>query len=441
MKNIKKGLLCLLLAAVCFVLSGCNILSTGEELLSPPMPGGELSEIRAALDSIVNEDYTLKYPTHGEYRSAIVRYDVTGNGKKDAVAFFSTEKENISSMHIALLTQQDDEWLAVKDVSVLASGIERVQFDDLNGDGVSEIIAGWSVYGSVDKQVAVYTYDGELLTPRLQEPYTEFLVCDLNTDAKKEILLLHLKSTDKRGTAKLLELTEEGVSEISATDLDGNATAVVSASETKLLDGRPAVFLDMQKGIKMITEILFLSGGKLQNPMYDKEKKVTTVTERNSSVLSQDINGDGTPDIPMLEVLPDYREKSDEEKLYITHWCSFDGKKLVVTLSAYMNYTDGYYFKVPKSHEGKLTVVRNTSSRTRTFYYYDSKEQKRGVELFKIMAVSENNWVASLKDSGDWEEVATANSVVYAVQKSAYDGENALKLDAIKAAIKITEEE
>lgn len=441
MKNIKSFALLALVLACLFVLSGCNIFSSGEELLTPPMPGGELSKIRLALDTLVNDEYTLKYPTDGEYRSAIVRYDVTGNGQKDAVAFFSTEKENISSMHIALLTRRGEDWVAIKDVSVLASGIERVEFHDLNGDGVSEIVVGWSVYGNVDKQASVYTFDGEVLTPRLKEPYTEFLVCDLNTDNKKEILLLQLKPTEKRGSAKLLELTGEGVSEISAADLDGNSTAIVSAVEAKLLGGRPAVFLDMQKGAKMITEILYLSGGKLQNPMYDKEEKATRLTERSSSVTVQDINGDGSPDIPMLEILPDYQEKPDEDKLYITHWCSFDGKKMVVTLSAYMNYTDGYYFKVPKSHEGKLTVVKNTSSRTRTFYYYDKEEQKRGVELFKIMAVSENNWVASLKDSGDWDEVATENSVVYAVQKSAYNGENAIKTDAIKAAIKITEQE
>lgn len=437
MNKIKRVAASALLIIFCFLFSGCDIISSGQDLLTAPLPGGELSEIKAALDSLMTEKYTLKYPTEGEFRSAIVRYDLTGNGNEDAIAFYSTQKENISSMHIAVLTKKEEEWIAVKDVAVLASGVEKVEFNDLNGDGTSEIIVGWSIFGSVDKQVSVYSFDSSMLTltPRLNENYTEFLCCNLDTDGQKELMVIKLNTADKKASARLYELKADGINEISSCETDGNVTTYQTVTEAKLLDGKTAIFLDGQKGLGACTEIIFLSGGKLVNPLFDKESgKVGT--ERPSSVSIMDINGDGSPDIPMLEVLPDYEGASESEKIYVTKWCSFDGKNLAVVLTAVMNYTDGYYVEIPKALQGKITVTRNVESRVRTFYLYDTKEQKRGVALFKVMAVSENNWISDVKDSGEWKEALTGNAVVYAVQKSKYEGTEALSDEQIIKLIK-----
>ena len=248
-------------------------------------------------------------------------------------------------------------------------------------------------------------------------------------------MVIKLSTSDKKGTARLYELKADGINEISSCETDGNVTAYQSVTEAKLLDGRRAVYLDGQKGLGSATEILYVSDGKLINPLFNRESgKVET--ERPSTVSVKDINGDGTPDIPMLELMPDYQNATDSEKTYVTKWCSYTGKNLAVVLTAVMNYADGYYVEVPKELQGKITATRNVESRVRTFYLYDTKEQKRGAALFKVMAVSENNWISDTKTYSDWTEAYTANAVVYAVQKSMYEGPEALTNEQIIKLIK-----
>lgn len=433
MKRTKVVLLTAVLCAFAVFLSGCKLFSANDELLIPPRPQGELYEIQNALDGISANRITLKYPTAGEYRSAIIDYDITGNGVNDAVAFYSTETEELSAMHIAVVSKKDGKWVAAKDVSVLASGVERVEFDDLDGDGRNEIIVGWSIYGSVDKEVAVYSFDGETLTPYAQEKYTEFIRCDLDTDQNKELLVLHINSADNTATARLLRLESTGLVEVSSCGCDGGVSGYSSVIQTKLLNGKPAVFADAKKGTSAVTEILYIENGQLVNPMYDRQAGKNLLTERQSSVSSQDINGDGTADIPMQQVLAGYENAASGDRVYMTKWCSFDGEKLVITMTALMNYADGYYLTVPKELEDRITVDKNVEARMRTIYLYDSETGARTAELFKLRVISLNNWETSQKDKENWQQLATGNSVVYAASVGNYAGEYAFSVDDIKS--------
>ncbi len=433
MKRVKMVLCFCLLSFIVLSLSGCKLFSAEGVLLSPPRPQGELSEIEDALRGLSDNKITLKYPTAGEYRSAILEYDVTGNGVKDAVAFYSTETDNISLMHIAVITKRDGEWVAARDVSVLASGVERVEFDDLDGDGKSEIIVGWSVYGTVDKEIGVYGFDGVTLSPYAHEKYTQFLRTDLDTDQKKELFLIYQNAADKTASARLLKLEDKAVTEISSVASDGAASGYLQMVSGKLLNGRPAVFLDAQKGVNTVTEVFYLEGGHLVNPLCDRESRTTVLTERAGAVPSKDINGDGTLDIPMLQLMPGYEDAEEADRVYVTKWCAFDGAKLVVTMSAVMNYADGYYFTYPKAYEGKISVDRITSSRMPVINFVEDDGSKR--ELFRIKTVSLNNWETAENES--WQKLLEDKTTVYAVRISHFAAKNGITTEQIKNEFKL----
>ncbi len=435
MTRIKKALTLLLVAAFMVVLSGCKLFSVQEDLLSPPRPQGELFEIEKALRSLSSGKITLKYPTAGEYRSAIIQYDITSSGVKDAVAFYSTESENISLMHIAVITKRDGEWVAVRDASVLASGVERVEFDDLDGDGKSEIIVGWSVFGTVDKEIGIYGFDGATLSPYAHEKYTQFLRTDLNTDQKKELFLIYNNTADKTATARLLKLENKVVTEISAAASDGAVSGYLQVTASKLLNGKPAVFVDAQKGVSTITEVFYLENDQLVNPFYDRESKATTATERKNNVASRDINGDGSLDVPMLQLMPGYENAAEADRVYVTKWCGFDGARLAVTLSAVMNYTDGYYFTYPKTYEGKISVDRILSSRTRVVNFVEDAEANEKHELFRIKTVSLNSWETT--ENQGWQKLLEDNTTVYAVRISEFAKQNGITLQAIQNEFKL----
>ena len=86
-----KKLLCLL---GCFLLAtglcGCDFITADTaELLTPPALSGNMKPIADAINKTVPEGYTLKYPSRGNYRSAIVREDIDSDGVLEAFAFYS----------------------------------------------------------------------------------------------------------------------------------------------------------------------------------------------------------------------------------------------------------------------------------------------------------------------------------------------------------------
>ncbi len=434
MKIFKTAAVSALLFSLCLLLSGCNLLSTGDELLKAPAAGGEVSEIKDALDSLVSGKYTLKYPTDGEYRSAIVRYDLTGDGNEEAVAFYSTLSENITQMHIAVLTEKDGKWQATKDAETLASGVERVQFCDLNADGLSEILVGWNVVGNVDKQVSVYSFDGSILLPRAEEKYTEFLCCDLNTDQKNELFILHINSTERIAAARLLELTKDGVNEISSAHADGGVSSYFGITLSKLMDGKAAVFVDGKKGNGAVTEIFYLAGETLANPMHNPETGAT-LTERPFGDGIFDINADGSPDIPVHIIAPGFENAAESEREYITKWCSYSGKGLVVTLTAVTDAADGYYIEIPKDIQDKVTVLTSKDGRTKTISLYDTKNAQKADVLFKVKETPKENWA---EESG-WEKAAETETMILSVQSSAYSGPFARPIEELAKSVKTLE--
>ena len=101
-KNKLKGFCVILSVLSLILLSGCSKFNiTADDFLSPPRASGEMYEIEQTLKDNVVGEYTLKYPTAGEHRSAYILADLTGTGTKSfALAFYSTiNDENSTFMH------------------------------------------------------------------------------------------------------------------------------------------------------------------------------------------------------------------------------------------------------------------------------------------------------------------------------------------------------
>ena len=95
--------------AICFLLCGCDIFASDTaELLSPPELSGDISPIADAIAKSAGGEYTLKYPSDGNFRSAVVQNDIDGDGRLEAFAFYSMkEKENGAdavNMYINVIT-------------------------------------------------------------------------------------------------------------------------------------------------------------------------------------------------------------------------------------------------------------------------------------------------------------------------------------------------
>lgn len=386
--RLKKLIALCLSALFAFTLSGCDILQSDvDNLMGAPKLEGDMSPVQQALEESVGEDMILKYPVSGEYRSAFILKDLNGDGSEEATAFYSVTADSTVSVHINLIALGDEGWQSKGDLSLVGNGVESVSFSDLDGDGGLEIIVGWMVYGTVEKQVGIYTYDGNTLVQRAIEPYTNFLCADITGDKVNDLSVVYLNSAEKTASAKIFSLSTVGITEVGQAPLDGGVSSYLPPVLSTLTDGWPAIYIDAVKGNGMLTEIIWYKDGILRS-IYDPAAPETSLTYRNGTVTSRDYNGDGVIDIPVSELLVSTAEMTDADKAYYTNWSEYDGERFSILASTFMNYSDGYSLTVPDKWKERLLLIRKTEARMRFFYSFDPQTKLSGDELFRIVAAS-----------------------------------------------------
>jgi hypothetical protein len=439
----KRFLAALLALCLILLLTGCSGkgLGTGEELLSPPEPSGEYAEIFAALKNSVTAKYTLKYPTKGDYRSAIIVSDLNGDKQNEAVAFYSTTEENTVMVHINFIEKSGEEYKSIGDIKIVGSDVECVEFADLDNNGNKEIIVGYNVYGNVDKQVAVYEVSKGVPVQKCLEKYTEFIICDLDFDGVSGLFIAEHDAAAKTATAKLMQVEGGNIVQKGTCALDGNVTSLYPPKLTKLESGRPAVYIDAVKGNGTLTEVVYYDNGVLSNPFFDPETLVTTSTFRQSSVTCRDINSDSILEIPMLSLLPTASNLVFTENVSVTKWCVPEGNNLIVAKAMNMNYIDGYSLRIPDNLSGNICIMQNADSRLRVVYLYDEKTGKATYELFRVQVVSENLWDSAEFKKEGLSVLARENGLVYVFGIGNFRGANALTKEQIVNIFALIEEE
>lgn len=396
--------------ALAFSLTACSAIDTNvEDMITPPLQDGDIYDIQKALEASVGNKIILKYPISGDYRAAFSFMDIDGDGVEEALALYSVNNDGTVSMHLNIIDKIEDEWVSRSDIKVVGNGVEKLAFSDLNDDKVPEIIVGWMIYGTVDKQVGVYTYDGTALNQRAMEKYTDFLCASLKQGGNEELIVIDLNTTDKTSSVKVLSLNDTGIVESGSAMLDGGVTSYSAPIVSTLSDGRPALFLDAIKGTGTLTEIIWFDDNTLKST-YDPLLAETSLTFRPSAVYLRDIDGNGDYEIPVMSILKSTEQKPEVDKVYVTSWSSFNGKKLVTEMNTFMNYTDGYYLSIPAKWMNKLHLARKTDSKQRIFYSYDPKTDTQGDELFRIVAVE---GAVQRENTDEYFELGKHNEITY----------------------------
>lgn len=406
----------MLAIALCLMLCGCNMfVFDTDNILSPPELSGELKPIQQALVESIKGEYTLKYPTYGDIKSAVVTEDLDGDGIKEAFAFYSTSDSEETMMHLNVIVKDKKKYKSVDDNSKSASGIERIDFYDLNGDGKKEIIVGWEIYAESEKQLAVYQFEKNALTQIMSQKYTNYLCIDFDDNGKNEILVQDLDTKESTNKASLYSITENGLTQISGCLLDGKVKTAGRFKLSSLSNGQKAVYIDEIKGIGAVTEVLFMSKGELKNPLLDVENTMENVkTIRSATIPSADVNNDGIIEIPMASDMPNADFNSDE-KLYYTNWCSFSGDVLTVKQVSVVNTADGYSINLPKRFIGNIAASKNVDKRTRTVYLYDNELQIIGQRVITFKAYDKTEYEESeIKKSNNIKVFSKDNTIVVA---------------------------
>ena len=434
--------------------SGCSLSALdAQSLMRPPRPTGERAQIHDELEKSAGGSLTLKYPSRGEYRSAIVMHSLVSAGQEDAIAFYQ-KKGDSAGINVMFIHKQEDSWKAIGDFNNPASTVDKICFGDVNGDGHDEAVIGWGSNINNSTTICVYYFDrGEIHELKLEQSYTEMVVMDFDDDRCDEIFTASVTVGDQPAIARLLRVKDNQPEMVGSANVDTTVTSYASTaagiiSETGELKG---VVLDGRKSADtLVTEMLYWDEetSTLQSPFYDSNAQTSNYTTRKTRAVSQSIGDSKIIEIPIVTPMPGYTaDNAPDETSYLTNWHRFDEREgtLVRSVSMVMDYTDGYSFLVPDMWRGKVSTRMDAATRTLTFYEWVVADETTGsgamgAALLRLQVFTKDKWEKQEGTDGYYQLVDN-NNLVFAASIPTPDNALSLTINDIKSGFELIHQE
>lgn len=394
-------------------LSGCSFAGLdAQTLMHAPRPTGDNeADIQTLLESTGSGDMTLKYPSSGDYRSAIITHNLCGDRSQEAMAFYQ-KGDDTAGISVMFMEKdvKDGKWKSMGSFTNPASQVDRVCFGNLDGDGTDEVIVGWGSGINNTGSICVYYYkNGKMNELKLNQSYTEMAVMDFDGGGKDEIFTANVAQGDQPATARLLRVRNGAIELLGSAPLDAGVTKYASVKTGLINERQNGIVLDGAKSANlMVTELLYWDkkSKTLKAPFYVPAAKGAKNTERSTSVVSRDINGDRIIEIPIVTQMPGYSGTVTDDAAYLTTWQRYETETntFVRVMSMVIDYSDGYWFSIPDLWRGKTTTKTDVPSRTLTFYEWLAGPKgtagKIGAPLLKIQAFTRKEWEAGTDTKG-----------------------------------------
>lgn len=292
---------------VCLLLCGCsNVDLRIQTQLVPPGLTGEQASIQAAFEAYLHAsgdaseiNYRLQFPTSGEYRSAFILQDLNGDEQEEAIVFYLPSPEG-TDIHMNLLSQTEDEWQSVADISTGSASIQEIRFGNVFGDGGNALFVGSSIGSTRESNLRVYRFVERELLECYSGLYSRVVIAPVSTTERDDFVLLHLQ-TDSVGTAKLVTVEQGMFQTLSTTTVDGSVIRYTDSHASVNTAGQVEISVDGRKETGMITELLLWDGEQLTAPLYNELQGGTTASFRQQTLAMTDIGRDGLMEWPVVQ--------------------------------------------------------------------------------------------------------------------------------------------
>ena len=392
-------------AAVCAVIlsasfltfaSGCNISDFGtENLLRPPTSMGDEAEIEQLISDTAKNNYILKYPKSGNYRSAITMTDLNGDGTDEAVAFYRKGNDT-AIIHMLVIFFDNDKWKLSSDNVIETTDIDSIDFADIDGNGSLEILSGYTTYSTNVNRLECYAYSqGKTSNIKSGQNYSSFYCGDFDSDGIDEVITLLLYTTENEAGASMLDYSEREKSLYSkaSVPMDPNIVKYKNVTVASFDSNIQGVVVDGSlANDELNTQVIYYSTdlSLLRNPLFSEKKK--NITQRSCSVITSDIDKDDLIEIPVVTKLPHSKNESEKNIADKIEWNSFSAVNETTTAKIYMiaNYNNGYSIKMPENWIGDTVTASIDLDDTMNFYAW--KKNKTRDLLFQIKVFDIEDW-------------------------------------------------
>ncbi len=349
-----------LLCSLCFcmLLGGCAFSTPAEKLYRLPKLPAEYESLELRIEEILAQGAEHVAPTSGSRLQSVQMVDLDADGSEEALAFFrKTSDEKPMKIYVFKAVEKSYEQYAL--IEGTASSLYSVDYNDLNGDGSSEIFIGFKS-GTGLQVLSVYSLKNGVSVPLLTTVYSRYTIFDAESDRQPELAVFY---GDEEGmcTVDCYLSGETELRRISSVKLAFSDAELRAVESGALASGEPALFATgIAEDSIAITSILTLK----EDGNYKTLKKVGDEggeVFRFLDLYPTDINSDGIVEIPEPNVFP--TSDLEGEAYYRINWRQYDASGASETVyRSFHNNADGWRLALKESWDGVITLRRKASA-------------------------------------------------------------------------------
>ena len=384
----KKRFISAVLSLMMMAFSGCA-LRTVEEMYSLPKRSEKYNQLQSAIDdAMIDLEYAA--PTSGDNRQILQNADLDGDGIDEYIIFARGETEKPLRMLI-FRQQPDGGCILVEDVAFRGTSFVQVEYVSVDDSPGCEIVLGRQLSDQLMGTVNIYTFAGGARQQLLNSTYTKFLTCDLDSNGKRELLILRSGEADMgTGVAVLYSFKDGSMERSVEVSMSARAEDIKRITPSNLYGGDPAIYISSAgRGDAVVTDVIALREERLVN-ISDSLGEVASVEAlRNYAVYASDLDNDGVLELPKMMPLKPIVQGGSGEANYLLRWYAMDlyGNEMD-KLCTFHNFSSGWYLRLGSSWASYLTVDQRGDEYT--FYMWDEQYEDLTV-LFTISEFSGND--------------------------------------------------
>ena len=376
----------------------------------------------------------------GNLHSAYQLLDTNNDGKKEMLVFFTVTGTPYEVV-CALFRQNKDSWNEFSEYKIYSGGIRKLEFADVNSDGLQEILIMSGDVSDVENSFFVLSVRDATISQLYTASCVDAASGDIDHDGFCEIGCLMLDSISRSGELKILKYGWRGFEILDSVSLNPYAvryTEVLSYPVNN--NGKQGFFVEsINSGEAYCNDLIILQGSHYINIFYSQGQYSSFSSGNLAHIPIRDINDDGTYEMPFLVPMHGYEAASREKTLWVAVWKKWDGASgLVTTAYSYENIGDGYSFVYPESWPQK-NISADLSQEDGDSVLSLSVRDEKGkiVENILILRAFKNMAGDKINDGSQEKSIpenytllAERRNIVFAVAFP--DGETQLNQDFIK---------
>ncbi len=389
----------------------------------------QLEEIKQVLDARYEKELQYINPIEGNHTKSTQFVDLDGDGVEEVLIFHKLASAS-EPLRATVLSEREYGWEIDEGIRGIGFDISRVEYHDINNDGLLEIMVGWQGGNNSNKGLTIYNYNDNSIEIVFDTSYTEFAVGDMTGNGQLELLTIEVNRAEGISMATLYDSEFTYMDEA---QMEGFINSYYNTILGKASEDQLGFFVDASLGAhSAFTDLIVYKDDQLQSVFYDPKWRRVNKTNKAYPAHSKDVDGDGIIEIPVLRAPFGSEGSSMGETEWITTWYKWDSNVgLIFSSESYSNARLGFEFHFPFNWKQNMTVgISGDELNHVTLYHVDSysKDQTPVLDFVVADRIQVESGMLAYTSEGYTEITRTLDQVYYAKAYDLSDNEDLARI-------------